>query len=145
MRCRQSGVFRTNCIDCLDRTNVVQSMIARRTVDLALRDAGLVLPVGASEADAAECRACLARLWPGFEGAFKGVWADNADTCSVQYSGTPALKTDFTRTGMPRNAANNTTAITIITTTAAITTATNINTTNSFPTACLLPSCVLLY
>ena len=25
----QDGVFRTNCIDCLDRTNVVQSMIAR--------------------------------------------------------------------------------------------------------------------
>lgn len=22
--CRQSGVFRVNCIDCLDRTNVVQ-------------------------------------------------------------------------------------------------------------------------
>ena len=26
---RQSGVFRTNCIDCLDRTNVVQSLLAR--------------------------------------------------------------------------------------------------------------------
>ena len=25
----QSGVFRTNCIDCLDRTNVVQSLIGR--------------------------------------------------------------------------------------------------------------------
>lgn len=25
----QDGVFRTNCIDCLDRTNVVQSMLAR--------------------------------------------------------------------------------------------------------------------
>lgn len=31
----QSGVFRTNCIDCLDRTNVVQSMLAR----VALSDA----------------------------------------------------------------------------------------------------------
>lgn len=26
---QQEGVFRTNCIDCLDRTNVVQSMLAR--------------------------------------------------------------------------------------------------------------------
>lgn len=26
---QQDGVFRTNCIDCLDRTNVVQSMLAR--------------------------------------------------------------------------------------------------------------------
>lgn len=34
-----------------------------------------------------------------FERLFKGVWADNADIISVQYSGTGALKTDFTRTG----------------------------------------------
>ena len=27
------------------------------------------------------------------------VWADNADMISLQYSGTGALKTDFTRTG----------------------------------------------
>lgn len=26
----QDGIFRTNCIDCLDRTNVVQSMLAKR-------------------------------------------------------------------------------------------------------------------
>lgn len=26
----QSGVIRTNCVDCLDRTNVVQSIIARK-------------------------------------------------------------------------------------------------------------------
>lgn len=25
----QKGVFRTNCMDCLDRTNVVQSVLAR--------------------------------------------------------------------------------------------------------------------
>ena len=28
----QQGVFRTNCIDCLDRTNVVQSMLARQSL-----------------------------------------------------------------------------------------------------------------
>ena len=27
------------------------------------------------------------------------VWADNADNLSIQYAGTKALKTDFTRTG----------------------------------------------
>src|SRR5690349_9384069 len=26
----QTGVFRTNCIDCLDRTNVVQSLLGKR-------------------------------------------------------------------------------------------------------------------
>ena len=29
---QQDGVFRTNCIDCLDRTNVVQSLLARRNL-----------------------------------------------------------------------------------------------------------------
>ena len=29
----------------------------------------------------------------------RGVWADNADTMSKQYTGTGALKNDFTRTG----------------------------------------------
>ena len=31
--------------------------------------------------------------------AYASVWADNADAVSKQYSGTGALKTDFTRTG----------------------------------------------
>lgn len=33
----QQGVFRTNCIDCLDRTNVVQSLLARRNLTLMLQ------------------------------------------------------------------------------------------------------------
>lgn len=36
---------------------------------------------------------------PAFERLFKNIWADNADAISEQYSGTRALKTDFTRTG----------------------------------------------
>lgn len=27
--CKQEGIFRVNCMDCLDRTNVVQAAIAR--------------------------------------------------------------------------------------------------------------------
>jgi hypothetical protein len=34
---RQAGVFRTNCLDCLDRTNVTQSAIARRAFINALQ------------------------------------------------------------------------------------------------------------
>lgn len=30
---QQDGAFRTNCIDCLDRTNVVQSLLARRNLE----------------------------------------------------------------------------------------------------------------
>ncbi|XP_015043580.2 phosphatidylinositide phosphatase SAC1 isoform X1 [Drosophila pseudoobscura] len=84
----QTGVFRTNCIDCLDRTNVVQSMLARRSLTSVLQKLG-VLHVGQPVEQASR----------SFEDLFKGVWADNADLISLQYSGTGALKTDFTRTG----------------------------------------------
>lgn len=33
------------------------------------------------------------------EDAFREAWADNADRLSILYTGTKALKTDFTRTG----------------------------------------------
>ena len=32
----QRGIFRTNCIDCLDRTNVVQSLLAKRMLHIQL-------------------------------------------------------------------------------------------------------------
>ena len=38
----QNGVFRTNCIDCLERTNVVQSMLAHRILELQMQVMALV-------------------------------------------------------------------------------------------------------
>lgn len=84
----QDGVFRTNCIDCLDRTNVVQSMLAKRSLQQILVKLG-ILYNGQS----------LENIGGGMIDLFKNIWADNADLISVQYSGTGALKTDFTRTG----------------------------------------------
>ncbi|XP_015172365.1 PREDICTED: phosphatidylinositide phosphatase SAC1 isoform X2 [Polistes dominula] len=80
----QDGVFRTNCIDCLDRTNVVQSMLAKRVLNEILAKLEVLRKI---------------EDHPSFENLFKQVWADNADVISIQYSGTGALKTDFTRTG----------------------------------------------
>lgn len=85
--CTQEGVFRTNCIDSLDRTNVVQSMLARRCLQDQLTKLGII-----SENQRVED-------FDMFEFIYKNVWADNADLCSIQYAGTGALKTDFTRTG----------------------------------------------
>ena len=84
---RQTGVFRTNCIDCLDRTNVVQSMLARRNLQAVLRRLSVLQEHMKVEDQTV------------FEGLFKNVWADHADMVSIQYTGTGALKTDFTRTG----------------------------------------------
>lgn len=84
---RQTGVFRTNCIDCLDRTNVVQSLLARRN----LRDVLVKMEVIQEHV--------VIEQQESFERLFKNIWADHADLISIQYSGTGALKTDFTRTG----------------------------------------------
>lgn len=84
----QRGVVRTNCIDCLDRTNVVQSLIAQRVLQLQLQRMGVLPP---SETNA--------NLGPLFESEFKRLWADNADTLAEQYGGSGALKSDYTRTG----------------------------------------------
>ena len=39
---RQNGVFRVNCIDCLDRTNVVQGVLARIHLEYLLRQLRLL-------------------------------------------------------------------------------------------------------
>lgn len=79
----QNGVFRTNCIDSLDRTNVVQSLIAQQVLKQIFdRFKITVSLIDRSSVD-----------------MFKNTWADNADLLSIQYAGTSALKTDFTRTG----------------------------------------------
>ena len=83
----QTSVVRTNCMDCLDRTNVVQSMLARWTLNRQLTDLG-ILSRGETFTSDLE-----------FEVLFRKLWADNADVVSKSYSGTGALKTDFTRTG----------------------------------------------
>lgn len=40
--CTQKSVVRTNCIDCLDRTNVVQSLLAKRTLVNQLQRLGIL-------------------------------------------------------------------------------------------------------
>lgn len=85
---RQRGAFRTNCMDNLDRTNVVQSLFARWALLQAFADRPLPAPPSVLDSGI-----------ESVEPVFKALWADNADAMSRLYSGTPALKTDFTRTG----------------------------------------------
>jgi phosphatidylinositol 4-phosphatase len=84
----QRGVFRTNCIDTLDRTNVVQGLLARRQLESELHRQGLL-------ADGE----LLAGVFPQAEVAFRVAWADHGDEISRQYAGTGAMKSAFTRTG----------------------------------------------
>ncbi|KAI8336915.1 SacI homology domain-containing protein [Blakeslea trispora] len=86
--CKQAGVFRTNCMDCLDRTNVVQSAFGRSVLNLQLMRFGI-----------SEYPDQGIKFYDGFERIFNNVWANNGDMISRMYAGTSALKGDFTRTG----------------------------------------------
>lgn len=80
---KQSGILRTNCMDCLDRTNVVQSACARRALEQQLHEEGIEMSTQADHSTS----------W------FNELWASNGDAISNQYASTAALKGDFTRTG----------------------------------------------
>ncbi|KAL7078751.1 hypothetical protein ACQ4LE_001867, partial [Meloidogyne hapla] len=84
----QNGFIRTNCMDCLDRTNVVQALIGIESLRFQLQYFG-ILNESVFNLDA----------WPEFVYIFKNLWADNGDICSKQYAGTGALKADYTRIG----------------------------------------------
>jgi hypothetical protein len=92
----QTGYFRSNCMDCLDRTNVAQAMIAKESLKYQLRHLGIINET------------CLdLDTFDEFSGIFRNrkyffcvisiflVWADNGDECSRQYAGTGALKVRF--------------------------------------------------
>ena len=86
----QKGVIRTNCMDNLDRTNVVQSLFARRS---------LILQVGLSGKVEMNNAHIMQTQFKTFESIFKSMWTNNANAMSMGYTGTGALKADFTKTG----------------------------------------------
>ena len=88
----QKGVFRNNCIDSLDRSNVVQSVIGRYYLLLILSQIGF--------SDVQPSISDVFRKFKGtLEHTFNLLWADHGDCLSLAYSGTGALKSDFVRTG----------------------------------------------
>ncbi|KAL4781149.1 SacI homology domain-containing protein [Aspergillus varians] len=77
---QQDGIFRTNCLDCLDRTNIVQTIISSLALESFLLQENGVLN--------AEVHLRHSTLW-----------ADNGDALSKIYAGTGALKSSYTRHG----------------------------------------------
>lgn len=77
---QQNGVFRTNCLDCLDRTNLIQTIISQMALEAFL---------GHQQERAAS----------DFWMRHSSLWADNGDALSRIYAGTGALKSSFTRRG----------------------------------------------
>ncbi|XP_032596301.1 phosphatidylinositide phosphatase SAC2 isoform X2 [Drosophila grimshawi] len=85
MICNQKSVFRVNCMDCLDRTNVVQTAIGKAVLESQLIKLGLSTPYSS--------------IPEQLKTPFMVLWANNGDIISRQYAGTNALKGDYTRTG----------------------------------------------
>ncbi|KAF9879070.1 SacI domain and endonuclease/exonuclease/phosphatase [Colletotrichum karsti] len=77
---QQEGVFRTNCLDCLDRTNLIQTLISQMATEAFLGHRG---------------EYATQDFWM----RHSTLWADNGDALSKIYAGTGALKSSFTRTG----------------------------------------------
>ena len=78
----QTGIVRTNCMDCLDRTGVAQCAFGQWALERELKQEGLNIDLGGDSST----------QW------FNTLWADNGDAISKQYSSTAALKGDYTRT-----------------------------------------------
>uniref|UniRef100_A0A3Q3WVC7 Synaptojanin-1 n=1 Tax=Mola mola TaxID=94237 RepID=A0A3Q3WVC7_MOLML len=72
----QGGTIRTNCLDCLDRTNSVQAFFALETLPKQLEEMGLT-----------EKPQLVAR----FQEVFRTMWSANGDSISKIYAGTGAL------------------------------------------------------
>jgi hypothetical protein len=83
----QSGVFRVNCIDCCDRTNVVETYIARKVLKAQMVELGII----------SSSQNMLSLT--SFINIFNHVWANNGDLISRLYAGTTALMGDYTRSG----------------------------------------------
>ncbi|CAN6916406.1 unnamed protein product [Brassica oleracea] len=83
----QKGVIRSNCIDCLDRTNVTQNYMAQKSLNLQLQRIGVL--------DSAEC----VSMFEDDYTKFRTIWAQQGDEISLQYAGTYALKGDLVRYG----------------------------------------------
>lgn len=78
---KQVGIFRTNCLDCLDRTNLVQTIISQMMLEVFLKQRGERSPTS------------------DFWARHGMLWADCGDALSKIYAGTGALKSSFTRSG----------------------------------------------
>lgn len=77
----QNGVARTNCIDCLDRTNAAQFVIGKRALGYQLHALGIIEDASVVEYDTDAVN------------LFTHMWHDHGDTIAVQYGGSQLVNT----------------------------------------------------
>jgi len=96
----QQGVFRTNCLDCLDRTNVVQQVISKAAVASYLSDFSKGKTQRLAQGEYSSPYTSDTRTGSTLVFAKHSIiWADHGDQISQIYTGTNALKSSFSRKG----------------------------------------------
>jgi len=83
----QKGVYRINCFDSLDRTNLIQCIYARDNAECFIKKH---LPNFTSTGE----------FLKGFNSDISLMWVENANALSKSYTCTSSLKTDFTLNGV---------------------------------------------
>ena len=79
----QKGVLRTNCIDCLDRTNAAQFVAGKQALTYQLYALGII-PAPHSKYFAFDSEAC---------DMFNAMYHDHGDTIALQYGGSHLVNT----------------------------------------------------
>ena len=89
----QRGIVRTNCVDCLDRTNVGQFCYARECLPMQLKSIGIYLTESSLQ---------------NFVHGFIEIWSKNGDLMAHQYAGSGAMhKLESAPTSPSNNTSSN--------------------------------------
>ncbi|GFE54323.1 endonuclease exonuclease phosphatase family protein [Babesia ovis] len=86
----QSGILRVNCLDCLDRTNAMQLMVAWVWLASVLDPSGTSSMLEYDEGD---------NDFSGSLHQFRDMWCDHGDAISLLHAGTPSIYTQHIREG----------------------------------------------
>ena len=95
--CIQKGTTRTNCLDCLDRTNIIQTRISWLVLENMFKYLKLDNQNFQKIFNSQENFFSIGDN--KFKEKFKDIWAENGDKISIQYSGTASTITTVTKTG----------------------------------------------
>ncbi|GKT13753.1 hypothetical protein ADUPG1_010327 [Aduncisulcus paluster] len=103
---KQCGVVRTNCLDCLDRTNVFQTLICSQVLRgilkmndlLSVKDVKIWHKEVGRKKNKFVCSDPLSSL-PRLKASFKQLWCDHGDYLARQYGGSNAMKRDYVQFG----------------------------------------------
>ena len=94
----QKGTIRTNCLDCLDRTNIIQMRICWIILEIFFKKLNLDNQSINKIFNSTE-NFFTQDTKNEFKEKFKNIWAENGDEISIQYAGTASTHTTVTKTG----------------------------------------------